>query len=131
MKMFFDWLSGIGNAVFTDNTASDVPGRSLKGIPIFGGESGAGGFFGAFGTGATGLLQVIGQINFLALVIGAGLLFISLFLCIFGMVQASLEGDPRGVAEARTGLVACFISLGLINMVPLILSIIYQVAAGK
>lgn len=131
MKMFFDWLSGIGNAVFTDNTNSDVPGRSLKGISIFGGESGegaGGGLYGAFGTGATGLLKLIGQINYIALGIGMLLLFMSLFLCVFGLVQASIEGDPRGVAEARTGLITCFISLGVINLVPAILGIIYKMA---
>lgn len=129
MKFIFSWLQGIGNDIFAGGIK--VGDRDLTNVPAFGGESGVGGFFGAFGTGGTGLLNMIGQINFLALIIGAGLLFISLFLCIFGMVQASLEGDPRGVGEARTGLIACFISLGLINMVPLILSIIYQIAEGK
>jgi hypothetical protein len=127
MQILMNWLKGM----FTTSAASNVPGRDLTGIPIFGGESGNGGFFEAFGTGGTGLLNAVGQISFLAIIIGVGLLFISLFLCVFGLVQASLEGDPRGVAEARTGLITCFVSIGLINMVPLILGIIYQIAGIK
>ena len=136
MQAILNWVNKILNYAFIgakDPNADviGVPGRKLTGVPIFGGEAGAnggGGLFGAFGTGATGLLKVIGQINFLALIIGAGLLFMSLFLCIFGLVQAALEGDPRGIAEARIGLITCFISLGLLNMVPVILGLIYRIA---
>jgi hypothetical protein len=128
MKFLLDWLKGIADDMFEGGL--NIAGRDLTNVPIFGGEGGSGGFFGAFGEGATGLFKLIGQVNFLAAVVGAGLLFFSLFLCVYGLVQASINGDPHGIAEARTGIITCFVSLGLINAVPIITGIIYRLAAS-
>jgi len=131
MSFIFDWVKGIIDSMFVSDANSDVPGRSLQNVPIFGGESNGGGLFGAFGGGASGLITAIEQINTVAVVIGFLLLFMSLFLCIFGLVQASVEGDPRGITEARTGLITCFISIAILNLVPEILGIFYRIAGTK
>jgi len=138
MQFIFDWVKGIIDSMFVSNASSDITGipndpayRSLQGVPIFGGEKNGGGLFSAFGSGASGLIAAIEQINTVAVVIGFLLLFMSLFLCVFGLVQASIEGDPRGVTEARTGLITCFISLAILNLVPEILGIFFRIAGTK